>query len=784
MAGGNSTTTLANLYRPKTFADVVGQPLAVTTLKRIAHADGIAARAIFMKGAFGSGKCQCGTDYVSTSYGYKKFKDIYPDAGYGFTPFEIGVEQPDGSFAQTSHFYKEKDAEVLHLRCASGREYTGTAAHPKLAYRVGSDRVELVKCGDLRVGDYIARRWTGSIELHPDVDEAKLYCLYGVWLGDGHYGNNAIRGLQDSIGYLSCDTLADWCRSVEGYSSSNVVICKNNKCRSYRLSVAKSKLKRFIDGPCVANTKRIHRDAFGSRERAFYTLYGLLITDGYVDKAGMFGFGTVSPYLADGVCDILDYLGLQYSIRKRVGRKYFYKKISEWRPAQDSYRISISVESSHALYDAMLAYVSILEMNAPHSRRLVDGFAEYFSKRPINSTRNNKNCVLLGSYASEFVSVLRGVRRSLPVSSRQKYDSMSRILGRIARSKTTSVQAIEHCAEYLIARGSELPANIATFCGVRFDRIESISTTVEDVYDVTVPSTHLFMSGNVVNHNTTTARIFARALNCDTFKQTGDVCNTCDGCLEASSVNSSTYWELDGTVIGNVEGIRALKERLSIVPNGRRVVCLDEVQSCTRSANDALLKVVEEGVPNTIFLFCGTEDIQPTLKSRCVNIDISVIPLSLIADRVRFIANDRGISITDDQLRILAMKSQGHMRDALQLLQFYELAGERALDSSYFLFREFVRSCFAKGADPSSVLPKLLVYSTADIKMSVGLLIRNIFGSAQDDSLESKFQRAGLGRTLFSFFFSPLAQQALGSEIGTEILLRSLMERTAGSRKM
>lgn len=56
MAGGNSTTTLANLYRPKTFADVVGQPLAVTTLKRIAHADGIAARAIFMKGAFGSGK--------------------------------------------------------------------------------------------------------------------------------------------------------------------------------------------------------------------------------------------------------------------------------------------------------------------------------------------------------------------------------------------------------------------------------------------------------------------------------------------------------------------------------------------------------------------------------------------------------------------------------------------------------------------------------------------------------------------------------------------------------
>lgn len=90
----------------------------------------------------------------------------------------------------------------------------------------------------------------------------------------------------------------------------------------------------------------------------------------------------------------------------------------------------------------------------------------------------------------------------------------------------------------------------------------------------------IFMKGAFGSGKTTTARIFARALNCDTFKQTDDVCNTCDGCLEASSVNSSTYWELDGTVIGNVEGIRALKERLSIVPNGRRVVCLDEVQSC------------------------------------------------------------------------------------------------------------------------------------------------------------------------------------------------------------
>ena len=719
MAGENSTTTtLANLYRPNTFADVVGQPLVVTTLKRIAHADGIAARAIFMKGAFGSGKCQCGNDYVSTSYGYKKFKDIYPDAGYGFTPFEIEVEQPDGSFAKTSHFYKEKDAELLHLRCESGREYTGTAAHPKLAYRVGSDRVELVRCGDLRVGDYIARRWTGSIELYPDAV-----------------------GASEFLSTLKFASLLDF---------------------------------------------GLPRSSFACREHSLLTLCWLLSEYGRVSKKGKFVVSyPFSHRLAfSDTCDLLDYLGLNYlipsDVRKTLHKSAFGRGFSEVR----CLRVELSRESSQVLFEALHSSSFTSECAVLGITKLLIDYESYLVRLHSGSVEVTESHISLGSYSEDFSSTLRRLRSLLPISARSRYDLLVYICSYARSSGGISPVLLEQGISLLLSHGITVPDNILSFCGVRFDRIVSIDTTVEDVYDVTVPSTHLFMSGNVVNHNTTTARIFARALNCDTFKQTDDVCNTCDGCLEASSVNSSTYWELDGTVIGNVEGIRALKERLSIVPNGRRVVCLDEVQSCTRSANDALLKVVEEGVPNTIFLFCGTEDIQPTLKSRCVNIDISVIPLSLIEDRVRFIANDRGISITDDQLRILAMKSQGHMRDALQLLQFYELAGERALDSSYFLFREFVRSCFAKGADPSSVLSKLLVYSTADIKMSVGLLIRNIFGSAQDDSLESKFQRAGLGQTLFSFFFSPLAQQALGSEIGTEILLRSLMERTAGSRKM
>ena len=124
------------------------------------------------------------------------------------------------------------------------------------------------------------------------------------------------------------------------------------------------------------------------------------------------------------------------------------------------------------------------------------------------------------------------------------------------------------------------------------------------------------------------------------------------------------------------------------------------------------------------------------------------------------------------------MKSQGHMRDALQLLQLYELAGERGLDSSYFKFKSFIINAFSKNPkqDPKEILLDILKYPTADIKMSIGTFIRSIF-TAEPNTVEAKLAVAGLGKTLFGYFFTPTAQQALRSEVGTEILLRAFLEK-------
>ena len=135
----------------------------------------------------------------------------------------------------------------------------------------------------------------------------------------------------------------------------------------------------------------------------------------------------------------------------------------------------------------------------------------------------------------------------------------------------------------------------------------------------------IFLKGSWGSGKTTMARIFARAMNCEHFHETGDVCNTCSACQEAMAQNSQIYMEFDATTAGNVDSIRALHDKLSYLPqkNFRRVVVFDEVHACSSSALNALLKLVEEGIPSTIFVFCSTEVLRNFWILRCRGIRVS-----------------------------------------------------------------------------------------------------------------------------------------------------------------
>lgn len=725
----SDTQTLANIYRPQCFADVVGQTTAVSVLKRIASAEGIAARAVFMKGAFGSGKCVGGDTRISTVHGYRRIKDILPTAGEGFTEFVEGVEQVDGTYASTSHYYKESCVLLNTYRCHSGRVFSGTAAHRVWAYRMGSNVVELVPCKLLRTGDYIASRaldQLGSWDFSLDVTAYKQ-------------------------GY----TYRRWCWRKPGYVGDEL---------------------------CVDEA------AYASRDIAMSYLCGLL------DVAGNFQYGVISfssthYNYVEGVRELLDYIGLDYN--SVFGRRVRVQDKHKGSESKGVDHVRLTLESSIFFYKMYSRWV------AAHSDEVLAIRQDCRDIRRILKVSRSLDCIAPGSYQvaginigagtvyrqllSELKIALKGL--SLKILSQQVSGFISWY--RSFKGGILRPCILEELDRILLASGrvEGIGAMLRSFCGVRFDKIISISTAVRVVYDVTVPGSHVFMSGNFLNHNTTMARIFAKAMNCSAFKKVGDVCNECTGCAEAQSVNSTLYWELDGTVVGNVEGIRQLTERLSYVPEGRRVVVLDEVQAISAAASAALLKVVEEGVPNTMFLFCGTEGISAPLQSRCVNVSIELLPLSVIEDYIGRIAASRGILLSEDELHILSAKSGGHMRDALSLLQFYEMVGSKALDSSYHTLVEFILGCFARssGIVAAERLTALLLYPSDDIKRSIGLLLRNIFTAVEGDSPEYRLQKAGLGKSLFQFFYAPVAQSALGDEVGIEILLRALMDK-AGVR--
>lgn len=289
----------------------------------------------------------------------------------------------------------------------------------------------------------------------------------------------------------------------------------------------------------------------------------------------------------------------------------------------------------------------------------------------------------------------------------------------------------------------------------------------------------IFLRGPYGTGKTTLARVFARALNCETFKATGEVCGTCAACKDVESCSSMLYKELDASQAGNVESIRGLAESLSVAPHGRRLIVIDEIHAASTQALNCLLKLVEDGVRDTIFMFCSTEDILPTLKSRSLCLDITPVPHEAMVEHIRGVALAEGIDISKEQTDALCAKSQGHVRDAMQLLQHFSMAGDAALASSYSTLREFLLCTlsFTPAADPQELLSRIMQYPISDIKDSVARILRGVLSPDGSDQLLAKLSAKGAGTSFFAFFFSPIAQQAFGTEVGTELLLRSFYEK-------
>lgn len=186
------------------------------------------------------------------------------------------------------------------------------------------------------------------------------------------------------------------------------------------------------------------------------------------------------------------------------------------------------------------------------------------------------------------------------------------------------------------------------------------------------------ITGNRVHHaylfsgprgvgKTTTARIFARGVNCVNLKD-GEPCNECENCLNMLENKSMDIIEIDGASNNSVDDIRKLRENAKYPPStGKfKLYIIDEVHMLSTSAFNALLKTLEEPPPHLLFVFATTEShkVPATILSRCQRFDFRRMEITNITNQLKYIAEKESITIDEQSLVTIAKKADGSMRDS------------------------------------------------------------------------------------------------------------------------
>ena len=170
---------------------------------------------------------------------------------------------------------------------------------------------------------------------------------------------------------------------------------------------------------------------------------------------------------------------------------------------------------------------------------------------------------------------------------------------------------------------------------------------------------------------TTCAKILARAVNCENPVD-GNPCNRCPACLGIESGAVLDVLELDAASNNGVDQIRALRDEAIYTPAAvrKRVYIVDEVHMLSTPAFNALLKILEEPPAHLMFILATTElhKVPATIKSRCQQFAFKRISPKAIADRLAYVAEQEGLTLTAPAAALLARLADGGLRDGLSLL--------------------------------------------------------------------------------------------------------------------
>lgn len=220
--------------------------------------------------------------------------------------------------------------------------------------------------------------------------------------------------------------------------------------------------------------------------------------------------------------------------------------------------------------------------------------------------------------------------------------------------------------QYIVSARKYRPENFGTLIGQ-----DNIARTLKNsILRGQLAHAYLFCGPRGVG-KTTTARIFAKMINCSNPSANMEPCGVCESCRSFAEGRSYCIHELDAASNNGVEDIKNLMDQVRVPPQVGKysVYIIDEVHMLSSQAFNAFLKTLEEPPAHAIFILATTEKhkILPTILSRCQTYDFNRISVDDIVKNLRMVAEKEGITIDDESLHVIAHKADGAMRDALTI---------------------------------------------------------------------------------------------------------------------
>jgi len=625
-------------------------------------------------GGHGQGKCVTGDTLVPTSRGVVPILELM---GPNQTdPLEVGVVQETGT-SVSAYSYRGGLRDTIRFRTYLGFELEGTPNH-RIRVMQEDGTIGWRRLDELLKGDFACIVRQGMWGTGPDLSRFKYDArpsdhssvafqppsvlderwgrLLGYLVGDGSCTSEkgvSVACAEDDIKQDIMALLSDL-----GGSATDTPDKRRPGLSSLRCS--RKQFRAFLAylglGYGKAGEKTVPWAVMCSPEpvvRAFLQAY--FECDG---SANGFEALTKSPELARQVQVLLANLGI---LSRRFPKKH--KKYGTY------WRVKIMGTSLQAFADKV-GFVSARKQSVmqdflslkhamgrcslsnkyeviPHQTKHLAAFYESLPK----DSRNREN--------SHFFRARRG---HIPCTDRQ--------LKRIAQGPYLSVAGDHftylHDTQYF------------------YDPVVEIGQGQAEVYDLNVPVGESFSANGFMNHNTTLARILARAMLClNLDKADPEPCNECDNCRDVLEGNPGAYVEQDAASGGTIDNIRAIVEDLpfAVFNAPKRVYVFDEAHRMSRDAQDVLLKPLEE--KKMVGIFCTTEPekIRGPIRSRCEEYQIRKITREDVLARMKIILDAHSVEHDDDAILTVIDYSGGHVRDIVNRLEMVAQMGRVTLEN-------------------------------------------------------------------------------------------------------